>query len=373
MFVNSLGTTMAMWDPQVAGIGGRCRVLRYDQRGHGGSSSPPGPYTITALGEDLVGLLDALEVEEAAICGLSIGGAAALWVAAHHPGRVRSLVLAATAPVLGTPGAWHERAQAVRREGTASLAEHLTERWFPREVRDARPALVAGVHAMLASCDDEGYAACCAALATMDLRIELTSVRAPSLVLAGAEDPVTPPDVELELAQALGARLVVLPGASHLVNQAAPEAFTAALCDHTLGTPAARGDAVRRAVLGDAHVERAGSDPDPLARAFSDYVTRAAWGEVWSRPGLERRVRSAVALAILVALGHHDELELHVAAARRNGLSPDEIGEIVLQCGLYAGLPAARSALPSVRRALAATAARPSGDRPGGPEAPGGP
>lgn len=348
----SLGTTLELFDPQVPRLCGFQRVLRLDHRGHGGSSAPPGPYTIEDLGRDVVCAMDALGVERAALCGVSLGGMVAMWVASHHPQRVTSLVVACSAPELGPPEPWHERAARVRAEGTAALLDLLYERWFPQEVREDRPELREVVARMLGSCDAEGYASCCEAIAAMDLRPSLPAIEAPALVIAGGKDPVTPPGTALALAQALGAGLLVLPAAGHLANLATEAAFTDALVDHLVGSPSVRGAAVRRAVLGDAHVDRSTQRSDPAARAFVDYLTRAAWGEPWNRPGLDRRARSAVTLAVLVALGRLDELELHVPAALRNGLTPEEVTEIVLHCAAYAGVPAANSAMPVVLRAL---------------------
>ena len=353
VLANSLGTTLSLWDAQVPRLSGFVRVLRYDQRGHGGSSAPQGPYSIDDLGTDLVGLLDTLGIQQAAVCGISLGGMTAMWVAARHPARVTSLVAACTAAELGPAQGWHDRAAAVRAGGTGVLAAPLFERWFPPAVRAARPELQAMVDAMLARCDPEGYASCCEAIATMDLRPVLGAVQTPSLVLAGAEDPVTPPAKALELAAALGSGLVVLPGAGHIANVAAPEAFTDAVEAHVCGTARARGMAIRRTVLGDAHVDRSQAQQDPGALAFADYATRAAWGEIWARPGLDPRARSIATLATLVALGRHEELRIHVPGARRNGLSREEICEVVLHTGVYGGVPAANSAMPVVLDLLA--------------------
>ena len=352
VLLSSLGATFEMWEPQVPRLAGFCRVLRLDHRGHGGSPAPAGPYTIGDLGRDVVGALDSLGVERAAFCGISLGGMVAMWVAAHHPERTTSLVLACTAPQLGPADAWVERAARARTTGTGALLDGLYERWFPAEVRKERPELRAEVASMVTSTDDEGYASCCEAIATMDLRPDLPRIQAPALVIAGTEDPVTPPATELALAQALGAGLVVLPGAGHVANLAATEEFTEAVVTHLVGLPAVRGAAARRAVLGDEHVTTSMQTPDPAARALVDYLTRAGWAEVWSRPGLDRRTRSAITLACLVALGRPGELEVHVAGALRNGLSAEEVTEIVLHCAAYAGMPAAKAAMPLVLRAL---------------------
>ena len=115
----------------------------------------------------------------------------------------------------------------------------------------------------------------------------------------------------------------------------------------------ARGMEVRRAVLGDAHVDRAIERTTPFTEDFQDMITRYAWGEIWSRPGLDRRTRSCITLTALVASGREHELELHVRAALRNGLTPDEIGEVLLQCAVYCGVPAANGAVTIAQRVLA--------------------
>jgi len=352
VLASSLGTTLEMWDPQVPRLAGFLRVVRYDHRGHGGSSTPEGPYTIEDLGDDLVTLLDALEVEQAAVCGISLGGMAAMWAAASRPERISAIVVACTAAVLGPKETWYERAAIVRRGGTMPLLASLVQRWFPPGVPDARPELVDAVGAMLRRCDAEGYAACCAAIAEMDLRPLLGRISAPALVVAGAHDPVTPPSTGLSLAQDLRAGLLVLPGSSHLASLTEPDAFAEAVLGHVVGDPGRRGAAVRREVLGADHVARAAAHRDPLSRDFVDLVTRYAWGEVWSRPGLDRRTRSAVTLALLVALGRAEELSFHVDAALRNGLTAEEVRETLLHCAVYTGAPAVRAALQVVRDAL---------------------
>lgn len=351
---NSLGASSAMWDAQVPLLTTRFRVVRYEQRGHGGTTAPaPGPYTIAELGTDLVELLDHLGVERAAICGVSLGGMVALWVAVHHPQRVEGLVLACTAAELGPPESWAERAASVRAASPSVLTQTLVGRWFTPGFVQRRPEVAGAVAAMLAADDPEGYAGCCEAIGAMDQRPDLGQVAAPTLVIAGADDPVTPPARALELQAGIpGASLVVLAGASHLANIEQPAAFTQAVVDHLAGTVVERGDAMRRRVLGDAHVERSAADASPLGAPFTDFITRTAWGEVWTRPTLDLRTRSCITVAVLAALGRPEELELHVRGARRNGLADEEIAEVILHTAVYAGVPAANAALRVARRAL---------------------
>lgn len=175
----------------------------------------------------------------------------------------------------------------------------------------------------------------------------------PTLAVAGRDDPATPPAHLREIADAVpGASLVEIPGASHLAPAQCPEAVLTALRAH-FGGHAGRGTAVRREVLGDAHVARAQARQTPFTARFQDFISRYAWGEIWTDPTLSRRERSMVTLTALVARGHHDELALHVRAARRNGLTPEEIGAVLLQTAVYCGVPAANAAFAVAQRVLA--------------------
>ncbi len=343
---NSLGTTAEMWAPQMPALTARFRVVRYEQRGHGGTAAPPGPYGIDDLGTDVVDLMDHLGENSAGLLGLSLGGMVALWVAANHPTRVDRLALTATSAYLPPAQGWIDRAAHVRAHGVASLSEAALGRWFVPGFTDEHPEVADAVRAMLGATAAEGYAGCCEAIAGMDQRPSLAAVTAPTLVIAGTDDPVTPPATALELASGIaGASLLILPHASHLVNIASPDRYTTAVVDHLSGgTVAERGERTRRQVLGDAHVNRSATPAGAFGAPFSELITRYAWGDIWTRPGLDRPTRSAITVAMLVALGRLDELALHVRAARRNGLTNDQISEILLQTAIYCGAPAAHSA-----------------------------
>jgi 3-oxoadipate enol-lactonase/4-carboxymuconolactone decarboxylase len=350
---NSLGTSAAMWDPQVAALSPYCRLLRYEHRGHGGAPAPGGSWTVDDLAGDALGLLDALGLETVAVAGLSLGGMVAMSLAARHPARVTRLALLCTAPFLPPPSSWQERAQAVRADGLAPLIPTQLGRWFTPGFADRHPDVASLVAAMFAVADAGAYAACCEAIGAMDQRGDLASVAAPTLVIAGAADPVTPPATALSLAEAIpGAALAVVPGAAHLATLEQPQRVGSLLVDHLVGSPARRGDAVRRRVLGDEHVDRSRQPAGPFSASFADFITRYAWGEVWSRPLLDLRTRSCITLAALAALGREQELALHLAGARRNGLSDEEIAEVLLHVAVYAGVPAANSALALARRVL---------------------
>jgi 3-oxoadipate enol-lactonase / 4-carboxymuconolactone decarboxylase len=353
ILANSLGTTSAMWDPQMPAWTARFRVLRFEHRGHGGTPGPPGPYRMDELADDLIDLLDHLGEESASICGLSIGGMVALSLASRYPDRVDGLVLACTAAALPTPEAWVERAAAVREKGTDFLLDALLGRWFTPGFVERRPEMGALLKTMLSSADPEGYAGSCEAIGEADLQGALAAVRASTLVLAGALDPVAPPVMALELAEGIqGAALTVLPAAAHLANLEQPDRFAGAVIDHLSGSAFGRGDATRRAVLGDAHVDRSDAARTEFNAPFSDFITRYAWGDIWTRPGLDRRTRSFITLALLAGLGRTEELPLHVRGARNNGLSDAEIAEVLLHTAVYAGVPAANSAFAVARRTL---------------------
>ncbi len=232
---NSLGTTLAMWDPQRDALAGH-RVVRYDARGHGRSPVPDGPSTIAELGGDLVALLDRLEIERASLVGVSLGGMVSLWVAAHHPDRVERLVPCFTSAQLGPPELWRDRIALVLAEGTGALADTLVGRWFTPAFAAREPEFLDGMRATIAGTPAAGYASCCRAIETMDLRPDLQLITAPTLVIAGAEDPATPPAHGALIAEGIeSADFRVLADAAHLGNIEQPEAFDAALLGHLQG------------------------------------------------------------------------------------------------------------------------------------------
>lgn len=230
---NSLGTSLAMWEPQLPRLTERYCVVRYDQRGHGDSSAPPGPYTFAELGADVLDLLDALGSERVLFCGLSMGGMTGMWLAAHAPARIERLVLASTSAQLGSPQLWTERAALVRERGTDAIADTALGRWFTPDFRARESQTVERFRETLVATPREGYAACCEAIRDWDIRDLLRSIDAPTLVLAGADDPSTPPEHgELIAARVPDARLVVLPDAAHLANVEQADLFTNAVLEH---------------------------------------------------------------------------------------------------------------------------------------------
>jgi len=351
VLAGSLGSDRRMWEPQVAPlVAAGFQVIRYDHRGHGGSPAPDGPYTLEELALDAVALLDRLGLRQVSWVGLSLGGMVGMWLAEHAPSRVDRLVLCCTSAELGPASMWRERAHVARTEGLRALAEAVVSRWV---TPGFDPEKVRWLQDMMASHSPEGYASCCTAIERMSIVDELSTITAPTLVIAGAEDPATPPDHGRRIADAVpGARLAIVPAAAHLGNIQQPTAFTGLIIDHLRPDRRTLGMSVRRSVLGDEHVDRAVAGTTEFTRPFQEYITEGAWGTVWSRPGLDRRTRSAVTLAALTALRAHEELPMHVRAARRHGLSEAEIAEILLHTAVYAGAPAANAAFAIAKRTL---------------------
>lgn len=227
---NSLGTDLSMWEPQMPALRERFRVVRYDLRGHGASDVPPGPISIDRLGQDAVDLFDALGIERAHVCGLSIGGLVSTWLAARRPDRVDRAVIAAVAARIGTQELWQDRAEAVRSGGMAAVVDAVLVRFFSERFRGERPDVVARVGQVLAATPPEGYAAACLALRDADLREEVAGIAAPTLVVVGREDPATPvAEADWLHARIPGSELVVLEDAGHLCNLEQPELFTDAV------------------------------------------------------------------------------------------------------------------------------------------------
>jgi 3-oxoadipate enol-lactonase len=230
---NSLGSNWRMWDGLVPALTARFRVLRYDQRGHGDSEVPDGPYTIADLAGDLIELLDELGIARPHFAGLSLGGMTGMWLAAHQPSRVDRMALLCTSALLGPVRMWVERAALVRAEGTRAVADAGVRRWLTDEFIAEAPEVAAWCKNMITTTPAEGYAGCCEAIAAMDLRADLPGITAPTLVIAGADDPATPPSHAEAIAAGIpDAALEVVPHAAHLATVEQPAAVTDLLLRH---------------------------------------------------------------------------------------------------------------------------------------------
>ncbi|MEV7788482.1 4-carboxymuconolactone decarboxylase [Streptomyces sp. NPDC088106] len=393
----SLGTTWHMWDRQVPELTKQWRVFRFDMPGHGGAPAHPSG-SVADLTARLLATLESLGVQRFGYAGCALGGAVGIELALRHPERLASLAVIASSPRFGTADEFRRRGVIVRTNGLDPVARSAPERWFTGGFAAAQPAITEWAVQMVRTTDPGCYIAACEALASFDVRAELGSVGVPTLVLVGSDDQVTgPAEARTLVAGVPDARLAVVPGASHLVPVEQPAAVTDLLVRHFStawqpafdtatghtalpaaaleGRPALAaapaqpapvaeiapapvrqrapggrpdpydtGIKVRREVLGDAYVDQVLAGADEFSGAFQELLTRYAWGEVWDRPGLDRRTRSCVTLTALVAGGHVEELPVHIRAALRNGLTPADIQEVLLQTAVYCGVPAANRA-----------------------------
>lgn len=381
----SLGTSVtALWSAAAEHLARDFRVVGWDLPGHGSNRLPVGasPVTVGGLAADVLAVVDEVAGPSAAFhyAGDSVGGAVGLQLLLDAPDRVLTATALCTGATIGTPESWLERAATVRASGTPSMVSGSAQRWFGPGFLEREPARGSALLHALSDADDEGYAAVCGALATYDVRHRLAEVAAPVLAVAGELDQPTPPSALEEIADGVpDGRAVVLPGVAHLAPVEAPEEVARLVREHARRGPGRRpgggsagegpagarrpdatvaqvrdaGMAVRREVLGDAHVDRATAAATDLTRDFQELITEYAWGGIWTRPGLDRRSRSMVTLTALVARGHHEELAMHVRAARTNGLSVEEIKEVLLQTAIYCGVPDANTAFRIAQAALA--------------------
>ena len=363
VFINSLGTDFRIWDRVRAHLPPGLRVLVYDKRGHGLSGPAAPGLSIDTYAADLAGLMDHLGIGKATVVGLSIGGMIALSLSARRPDLFAGLVLADTGHRIGTPESWQARIATVEQHGLEAIADQVMERWFSPTYRATATDDVAGWRTMVVRTTVPGYVAACAAIRDADLEPAARAVQLPVLCLCGSTDGSTPPALVRDLAGLLPhGTFHEIDGPAHLPNLETPAVVAGLLKDYMsahglLAGPAearyATGMAVRRAVLGDAHVDRAEAGKTAFDADFQQFIVEGAWGSLWSRPGLTRRERSIVTLALLAALGHHEEVAMHVRATRNTGASLDDIKEALLHVAVYAGVPAANSAFRIVKETVA--------------------
>ncbi len=354
----SLGATWHMWDRQIPELSQHWRVFRYDLPGHGGAPAQAAA-SVAELGDRLLATLDGLGVQRFGYAGCSIGGAIGADLALRHPHRVASLALVASSPRFGTADEFRQRGVIVRTNGLEPMARTAPERWFTPGFAAAQPAIVEWAVQMVRTTDPGCYIAACEALAAFDIRGALGRIGVPTLVLVGAEDQVTgPAEARTLVAGIPDARLALVPGASHLAPVEQPAAVSDLLLMHFStawqqdtsaaipvlphvtapaatavpfvpvaeialgrhrprrrradpGRPVRAGHEGPPRGAGDAHVDAVNETADAFTEDFQELVTRYAWGEVWSRDGLDRRTRSVITITALVASGHLEGLAAH--------------------------------------------------------------
>ena len=233
VLLGSLGSTLDMWEPNVAALAERFRVVRLDNLGHGGSPVPEGPYTIAGLARTALATLDSLGLDRVAWAGFSLGGMIGMYLGSEHPERLSALALCCTTPYFADKTPWRQRIETVREQGTGAIADAVAARWFSPDWAAGHPDVVKDAVGWIAGTSDAGYAASCEAIVDWDHRDRLSAVAVPTLVLAGADDQATPVDPHSRtLVDGIpGARLEVVPG-GHVATFESAEAANRLLLEH---------------------------------------------------------------------------------------------------------------------------------------------
>ncbi|WP_277983291.1 3-oxoadipate enol-lactonase [Sphingomonas faeni] len=371
VLLNSIGTDMALWDGCIATLARRFRVLRVDTRGHGGSDAPSGDYSLPMLAADVIAVMNAAGVTQAAIAGVSLGGMIAMQLAIDQADRVKALALICTSATMDET-AWSDRIATVRREGTGAITDLVMGRFLSPGFTCAHPETAASLRRGLIAMADDGYAGACAAIRDMSVIERLPSLKLPTLVIAGDRDTSTPFAGHGErIAAAVPHATVVHCDAAHLAPIEAPAAVAGALVtfltrdaavSNVADTLFEAGLLNRRRVLGDEWVDASLAARTPFNADFQTMITRIAWQEIWGRPGLDDRTRRLLVVAITASLGRWEEYALHVRAGlTRDGFSRDDLKEVLMQTAIYAGVPAANTAFAEAGRIIAQLDTEPEG------------
>ncbi len=354
---NSLGADGTMWDALTPRLLPYFRVIRYTISDVETAAAVPYPVApqpeIAWFGGAVLALMDHLHLEKAVFCGLSMGGLIGQWLGLQHPERCPRLVLCNTAAKIGTAETWNARIDTIQQQGLSAIVDATMERWFTEAFRQEHPEEVARTHAMFRRSNLALYSLACAAIRDADFRADLGKITPSTLVIAGDEDPVTNVEQAAFLANHIPNAQMAILRARHLSGTENPADFAETLLQFLVGTtPYERGMHIRRTVLGNEHVDKANAQTNDFNADFQAFITHYAWGEIWARPGLPKRDRSLITLAMLIALNRKAEFQMHVKAALNNGLSPDDIKELILQSAIYCGLPAANEAFHTAAEIL---------------------
>jgi len=223
---NSLTTNLNLWEDQIADFSNHFRVLRYDNRGHGGSSSPPGEYSLDDIGNDILLVMDHLEVERANFCGISLGGMVGMWLGMNAGARIDRLVICNTSSDLRPPDLWQDRIDTVMSHGMEAIITGALERFLSESFQKSGSAKIDLIKSMIRSCDVSGYSGCCAAVRDMNLTSNLSRIKNSTLIIAGELDPSTPvAHSQLINQNIVGSSMKVIDGVAHLSNLEKPEEF----------------------------------------------------------------------------------------------------------------------------------------------------
>jgi 3-oxoadipate enol-lactonase / 4-carboxymuconolactone decarboxylase len=354
VFVNSLGTDFRIWDEVAENLTNHGSILCFDKRGHGLSEMSQNPLTISDYVADLVTLLDVLKIEKCVLIGLSIGGIIGQKMALMHPERIEKLVLSNTAPKVGSEESWNTRINIVQNKGISSIADTIMKVWFSENFHQNHATELAGYKSMLSNSNQVGYIHACEALKVNDLTNEISKINIPTLCIAGTEDGSTPPaQVKAMADQIPDAKYVLIEGVGHIPCVEKPEFIAKLIIDFVADNSLSlyeQGMKTRRSVLGNAHVDKAEANKTDFDKDFQEYITNNAWGAIWSRPHLTKRERSMITIAILTALGLEEELAMHIRATKNTGATQDDVKEVLMHTGVYAGVPRTNGAMKIAKK-----------------------
>lgn len=366
-----LGTAVEpLWGKTAQLLAEHYEIIGYDLPGHGRSEPSTEQWTLDGLADAVAALTTEARGttdRQVFFAGVSLGGAVAQRLALRYGDLFTRIAMVCSSPKFGTAQAWQERAEFVAKAGTPAMVERSAKTWFADGFIEHNPTDSTALLHSLQNAERFSYAHASIALSEFDMSDELAQVSTPLLALAGEKDPVSPPEHARTVAAAVqNGQAAVLENVAHQGPTEDPEGTAKILHaffsgqnveqhdgDQTIGEIYDAGMVVRREVLSDAHVDRATANADEFTSDFQEMITRYAWGTIWTRPGLDRKMRSAVTLTAMVAGKYWDELAMHVKAARRNGLTVDEIKEILLQTAIYCSVPAANVAFSVAKQALA--------------------
>ena len=358
IFSNSLGCDHLMWQAQADALKHRFRVVRYDQRGHGASDVPEGMYPLERLGADVIEIANHLGLETFHFCGLSMGGLTGQWLGVNQGDRLISLIMADTSPHFRPPEMWDQRMDMIRQGGMAAISDMVLGRFFTESFHESDPGTISDFRNVLEQIDPQGYLGCSAMLKQADIQDDLKKITTPTLIITGRHDQSTPPERGELIAGEIKGAIHVVVDAAHVSNVERPADFTRILAgflnSETLPNDQRymTGMKRRRAVLGDDWVDQSIRNRTEFNAEFQDMITRGAWGEIWTRPGLDETTRRLLVLAICASLSRWEEFDLHLAAALRADVSTDTIREVLMQTAIYAGVPAANTAFARAGKLL---------------------
>jgi 3-oxoadipate enol-lactonase/4-carboxymuconolactone decarboxylase len=342
VLINSLVTNFTIWNEVVERIKGQFNVLLFDKRGHGLSSTHKGEISIDDYADDVIDLMDNLSIEKTYVLGLSIGGMITYSLASRYSDRFIKLIFSNTGAKLGTLESWKDRVNAIEKGGITSMSSTIMERWLSPKYRTDFPAETAGYTNMLERNTILGYTQACLAIGNANFNPVLEKIKQPAMFIGGSADIGTTPELVKANAEKLNAeRVEIIDGVGHLPCIEAPKEVAELISDFCKEELSLyeQGMKTRRSVLGNAHVDRAEANKTDFDKDFQTYIIKNAWGSIWSRPHLTKRERSMITIAVLSVLGHYDEVSMHIRATQNTGATEEDVKEVLLHIGVYAGVP----------------------------------